>query len=141
MKRRLLALSSIRFYRRRPWQLVLAIAGIALGVAVFLGIELANDSARRAFDASSTAAREQTTHRLLPVAGQLPETHYADLKRDPRFVASAPVIEAPVTLELPGGTNLELTLEGIDIIEEAGVRGISAALTGDVDPLALLTEP
>ena len=141
MKRRLLALSSVRFYRRRPWQLILAVAGIALGVAVFVGIELANNSARRAFDASSAAASEQTTHRLLPVAGRLPETHYTSLKRDPRFVASAPVIEAPVTLELPGGPNLELTLEGIDIFEEAAVRGFSAAITGDVDPLSLLTEP
>ena len=141
MKLALLARSSLRFYRRHPWQLTLAIAGIALGVAVFVGIELANDSARRAFEASSAAASEQTTHRLLPTSGPLSETDYFSLKRDRRYVASAPVIEAPVTLDLPNGPNLEMTLEGIDFIEEAAVRGLSGALIGGADPIRLLTEP
>jgi len=124
MKLRLLTLSSLRFYRRHPWQLLLAVLGIALGVAVFLGIELANGSARRAFDASSTAALDQTTHRLLPVAGRLPMARYLALKRDRRFVDSAPVLELPVTLALPGRPAFDLTLEGIDPIEERAVRGL-----------------
>jgi len=141
MKSALLARSSIRFYRSHPWQLTLAIAGIALGVAVFVGIELANDSARRAFEASSVAASEQTTHRLLPTGGALSESDYRALKRDRRYVASAPVIEAPITLNLPDGPRLEMTLEGIDFIEEAAVRGLGGLLIGGGDPIRLLTEP
>jgi putative ABC transport system permease protein len=140
MKLRLLTLSSLRFYRRHPWQLLLAVLGIALGVAVFLGIELANDSARRAFDASSAAALDQATHRLLPVAGLLPEARYLALKRDRRFVDSAPVLELPVTLALPGRPAFDLTLEGIDPIEETAVRGPRGALRVR-DPERLLTEP
>jgi len=140
MKLRLLTLSSLRFYRRHPWQLLLAVLGIALGVAVFLGIERANGSARRAFDASSTAALDQTTHRLLPVAGRLPVARYLALKRDRRFVDSAPVLELPVTLALPGRPAFDLTLEGIDPIEETAVRGLRGALRVR-DPERLLTEP
>jgi putative ABC transport system permease protein len=141
MRRRLLGRASWRFYQRHPWQLLLAVAGIALGVAVFLGIELANDSARRAFEASSSAASEQTTHRLLPVAGPLPEARYFELKTDQRWIASTPVIEAPVLLALAGGQRLEMMLEGLDVIEEPSVRGLSGVRSGDADLLRLLTEP
>ncbi|HMB72061.1 MAG TPA: FtsX-like permease family protein [Gammaproteobacteria bacterium] len=141
MRFRLLALSSLRFYGRHPWQLLLAVAGIALGVAVFVGIELANDSARRAFDASSGAASDQTTHRLLPISGRMPRDVYTELKRDRRFVDSAPLIEVPVTLQIPGGRPAELILEGVDLIEEPAVRGPRAALGGGADATRLLTEP
>lgn len=141
MRRRLLGRASLRFYRRHPWQLALAVAGIALGVAVFLGIELANDSARRAFEASSTAASEQTTHRLLPVAGRLPEARYFEIKADQRWIASTPVVEASVTLALAGGQRIEIMLEGLDLIEEPFVRGLSGLRTGNTDLLRLLTEP
>ena len=49
----LLAQSGLRFHCRRPWQLCLAVSGIALGVAVYVGVDLANDSARRAFELSA----------------------------------------------------------------------------------------
>jgi putative ABC transport system permease protein len=140
MKLALLALSSLRFYRRHPWQLLLAVAGIALGVAVFVGIELANDSARRAFDASSSAASEQTTHRLLPTANVLPESVYFDLKRDRHYVASTPVVEAAAALELPNGRNLPVTLNGIDLIEESIVRGLRSTPVRIDDPTRLLAE-
>jgi putative ABC transport system permease protein len=141
MKFSLLARSSFRFYRRHPWQLLLAVAGIALGVAVFVGIELANDSARRAFEASSTAASEQTTHRLLATAEFLSDDNYRELKRDRRYVASAPVIEVPVTIGFVDGPTLRATLSGIDPIEEAQVRGLGRALIGGGDPLRLMSEP
>lgn len=136
----LLCLASLRFYGRHPWQLVLAIAGIALGIAVFVGIELANDSARRAFDSSSAAVRGQTSHRLLPLSGTLDEAVYLALKRDRRFVASAPVLEYPVTLGLPDGRALELTLRGIDPVEEVAVRGLAGAAGLAADARRLITE-
>ena len=50
---RLLRRASLRFYLRHPWQLGLAIAGISLGVGVYVGVSLANDSAARAFDVAA----------------------------------------------------------------------------------------
>ena len=42
---RLVRHAALRFYLRHPAQLVLAIAGIALGVAVVVAIDLANGTA------------------------------------------------------------------------------------------------
>ena len=53
----LLRRASLRFYLRHPWQLGLAIAGISLGVGVYVGVSLANDSAARAFDVAAGGAR------------------------------------------------------------------------------------
>jgi putative ABC transport system permease protein len=120
---------------------VLAVAGIALGIAVFVGIQLANDSARRAFDSSSAAVRGQTTHRLLPLAGSLDESAYIALKRDRRFVDSAPVLEFPVTLSLPDGRALDLTLNGVDPVEEIAVRGLAGTAGSAAGIERLMTEP
>ncbi|HLF09981.1 MAG TPA: hypothetical protein VJA26_02110, partial [Gammaproteobacteria bacterium] len=68
--------ASRRFYSRHPWQLSLAIAGISLGVAVYVGVDLANDSAGRAFELSSAIVDGQTSHRLFPVGAELPDTIY-----------------------------------------------------------------
>ena len=58
---RLLRRASLRFYLRHPWQLALAIAGISLGVGVYVGVSLANDSAARAFDvAADRSARRES---------------------------------------------------------------------------------
>src|SRR5690606_12347154 len=94
--RALLLRASARFYLRHPWQLALAIAGVALGVAVYVGVALANDSARRAFELSSEAVTGRTTHRILPVGGALPEQVFTDLVTRVGIATAAPVVEAVV---------------------------------------------
>ena len=54
--------------------------GIALGVAVYVGVSLANDSARRAFEWSSQLVLGRTTHQLVNAGGMLPESIYYDLR-------------------------------------------------------------
>ena len=76
---RLLRRASLRFYLRHPWQLGLAIAGISLGVGVYVGVSLANDSAARAFDVAAAEVRGAITHRMLPLGGSLDERLYRDL--------------------------------------------------------------
>jgi putative ABC transport system permease protein len=129
VRRALFARATARFYARHPWQLGLAVAGIALGVAVFVGVELANDSARRAFDLSSAAVRGRTTHRLVPVGERIAENVYADLVRERRALAAAPVIEAVVTLGSPTGPRF--TLLGIDPVEEIAFRDYTRFVPGE----------
>ncbi|RPI61337.1 MAG: hypothetical protein EHM50_05830, partial [Lysobacterales bacterium] len=76
---RLLRRASLRFYLRHPWQLGLAIAGISLGVGVYVGVSLANDSAARAFDVAAASVRSSVTHRLLPLDGAIDESSYRAL--------------------------------------------------------------
>jgi putative ABC transport system permease protein len=136
----LLATASRRFYLRHPWQLVLAVAGISLGVAVFTGVDLANDSARRAFDLSSQVVLGRTTHRLLPVGADLPETVYRELVTSGAVTVAAPVLEGQIRLlERPGR---RYTLLGVDPLQESGFRGFSGWVPGSsVDFPRLMAEP
>ena len=57
-----------RRMRRRPFQYILFILGIALGVAMIVSIDLANGSAQKAFELSTDAIAGHTTHRIVSVA-------------------------------------------------------------------------
>ena len=55
-----------RYMLRHPWQTILMIVGITLGVAVAVAIDLANSSASRAFDLSTEAVAGKATHHARP---------------------------------------------------------------------------
>jgi putative ABC transport system permease protein len=57
-------LSSLRYLRQHPWQVVLSILGVSLGVAVIVSIDLANQSAKRAFALSTDAVAGKATHSI-----------------------------------------------------------------------------
>src|SRR5438093_557798 len=61
----MLARLAARQLRSHPWQLGLAILGIALGVAVAVSIDLANGSALRAFALATEAVSGRATHQIL----------------------------------------------------------------------------
>lgn len=139
---RLLSRSGRRFFARHPWQYVLAVAGVALGVAVVLGVDLAGASARRAFDASTELVMGRATHQVLPRSGRLDEALYVELRAALRShaageAAMAPSVEGAITL--PGGRRVVLL--GLDPFVEAPFRDELTAFAGDVDLVALLTVP
>jgi putative ABC transport system permease protein len=138
----LLSLSTVRFHARQPWQLVLALLGISLGVAVFVGIQIANESAARAFEVSSSSFRGNTTHRLLPVGSDLPESEYERLLFAGLGANAAPIITASARLSGAGDGGRRIQVIGIDPVKEAGFQRF--AVVSD-DPmgklLRLMTEP
>ena len=138
--RALLARAAGRFYARHPWQLALAVTGICLGVAVYVGVDLANDSARRAFDVSAQALRGPTTHRLLPVGGRIADAVYAELVLARRASAAAPVVEAVIAAGAAGGPRY--ALRGVDPIAELTFGGFSRFTPGpNADLEALIAVP
>ncbi len=135
----LLLRASARFYSRHPWQLVLALAGICLGVAVYVGVDLANDSSRRAFELSSQLIRGTTTHRLLPVGRELDERVFRDLVLS-YGASAAPIVESPVSIAEFG--DREFDLLGVDPLAESGFRQFAAfAPRGANGLVRLITEP
>ena len=138
---RLLSRSGRRFFARHPWQYALAVAGVALGVAVVLGVDLAGASARRAFDVSTEMVMGRATHQVLPRSGRLEEGLYPELRaamrRHGEPAAAAPAVEGALTL--PGGRRVVLL--GLDPFVEAPFRDELTAFSGDLDLLALLTTP
>ena len=136
----LLRRASLRFYLRHPWQLGLAIAGISLGVGVYVGVSLANDSAARAFDVAATAVRGPITHRLLPLDGALDDRSYRELVVRDGTLTAAPVVEGEVGL--PGRPGLRVPLLGIDpVLGADALRMAQLAPPRAGDIARLIVEP
>lgn len=143
---RLVQRAGWRFFLRHPWQLALAISGVALGVAVVTGVDLAGGAALRAFDLSREAVTGRATHQLIPQDGRLDESVYLTLRLDGTAPVSAPVVQGRVRVgdragDPPGDqAPLMLTLMGIDPLAEGPFRDY-AGTRGDVDLGPLMTEP
>jgi putative ABC transport system permease protein len=89
--------SSVRYQRRHPWLLGLSIVGVALGVAVVVSIDLANGSARQAFDLSAATVTGKATHQIEGAAEGLDESVYRDLRVRQGIREAAPVVEGYVS--------------------------------------------
>lgn len=126
-------LASIRYYGHHPWQLILALFGIALGAAMVVSIELATGSAQRAFDRSLDTLTGAATHRIIGHGGAVPDEIYAALRRA-GFRHIAPVVEAYGRV---GGETLHLI--GVDPFAESGFRDYLRG--GQDDATRLIVEP
>ena len=113
----LLAKTSLRYLPRHPWQLAVALLGIALGVAVIVAVDLANSSAQRAFLGAVDAVYGEASHQVVGGPAGIPESDYVRLRLDGGVRASAPVVEGFVSI---GGRAFNLL--GVDPFAEAGFR-------------------
>ena len=111
--------ASLRHFGRHPWQMVLSILGIALGVAVVVAVDLANESARRAFDHSMQTVTGQATHQIVAGPAGLDEQLYVTLRRSGRLPVSAPVVEGHLAY---GEQTLQLM--GVDPFAESRFRDL-----------------
>lgn len=101
---------------RRPLHSLLMLVGVSLGVAVVVAIDLANQSARRAFELSTESVVGKATHRVVGGPEGLPETLYFQLRQQ-QFGPLAPVIDGVVSLD---GRPVQLL--GIDPFAEQPFR-------------------
>jgi len=99
-----------RHLLRQPLQTALSVLGISLGVAVVLAVDLANDSALRAFQLSEQALSGNATHTIVPASPGIDEDFYVTLRIQHGFQRSAPRITGEV--ETRDGRTLRLL--GID---------------------------
>jgi len=112
-----LARLAVRQLRSHPWQLGLAILGIALGVAVAVSIDLANGSALRAFRLSTEAVSGRATHQILGGPSGLPEDVYRRLRLELDVRRAAPIVEGDVAVVGRAGRTLHVL--GIDPFADA----------------------
>lgn len=139
----LLARAGLRHLARHPAQLVLAVLGVGLGVAVVVGIDLAAGAAREAFRAAGERVAGRATHVVLGAGRDLDERWYAQLARAPRgadWPRLAPVLERPARAFIDGAP--PLLLLGVDPLAEGPFRSAPAQAPGvPLGALALLFEP
>ncbi|MCY4363607.1 MAG: FtsX-like permease family protein [Gammaproteobacteria bacterium] len=113
--------SSRHFFLRHPWQLGLAITGIALAVAVVVSVDLINQSAGHSFERSTETIVGRATHRIVGGPAGLDERLYTRMRVEYGVRDIAPVIEAHVTLE-KNEQRETLTLLGLDSFAERTFR-------------------
>jgi putative ABC transport system permease protein len=107
---------------RHGWQSGLSVLGIMLGVAVVTAVDLANDSARRAFELSMDQVTGGATHQIVGGPTGIPDHLHTSLRVRQGLRPSAPVVEGLVRLR--GET---FTLLGLDPFSEKGFRPVLEA--------------
>jgi len=112
--------TSLRHLLRHPWQVGLAILGVALGVAVVVSIDLANASASRAFAISTETIAGRATHQIVGGPRGLDEALYRRLRLELGLRAAAPLVEGYVAA--PDHPGLTLHILGVDLLAEAPFR-------------------
>lgn len=117
------------------------VLGISIGVAVAVGIDIANTSASRAFDLSTEAITGRATHYISGGSQGIDESIYVELRRSGVDVFSAPIITDYVTS--PSMNAITLQLLGIDPFSEAPFRNYLGGADGAaLDGLTtFLTQP
>jgi putative ABC transport system permease protein len=136
--RSVLSRASRNFLWRHPWQLALALLGIALGVAVVIAIELAMESALTAFDQTRKAFSGTATHRILAGNGGLDEKLYTRLRVEQGIQQLSPIVSGYVGL--PNDDRFRLV--GVDPFVEKSFRSAWQQQNSDTDYFArLITEP
>jgi putative ABC transport system permease protein len=114
--------ASRNFLWRHPWQLALAIVGIALGVAVVISIDLAMESSLNAFNQAGKAFSGVATHRIVAGDGGLDEKLYRRLRVDEGIQKLSPVVNGYVFVSKQADAGFNLI--GIDPFIEKSFQSI-----------------
>ncbi len=106
------------------------LVGMALGVAVVFAVDIANESAKRAFALSLDTVTGRTTHQIIDSTDGIDESIYTRLRTELGIRNSAPVVQGDVTATavVEGQAVVEsLQLLGVDIFAEPMFRDQSTA--------------
>src|SRR5256712_5208397 len=138
----LLRLLSWPYVRRHVLRWTLTLAGIVLGVAVFVAMHAANRSIFNAFD--KTVDQIDGSTQLQVSAGEFgfDETVLERVQSVPEVGIAVPVIEATVDTNIPGQGSILIL--GIDMTGDRNLRDYELKDADDAiidDPLVFLAQP
>src|SRR5215470_16467943 len=138
----LLRLLSWPYFKRHVLRWTLTIAGIVLGVAVFVAMHAANRTVHAAFE--KTVQRIAGSTQLQVSAGDFgfDESVLEQVQNVPEVDVAVPVIEATLETSMPGQGNL-LVL-GVDLTGDRSLRDYELDNADDTiidDPLVFLAQP
>lgn len=120
---KLLRLFNFRHLRRRRLATVLCLVGIAIGVAVIVAIDLANENAMLSFRRTVDAVTGQATHQITGGPGGIPDSLAAAIMREPKSNAT-PIIEYVAACREANEDALHLL--GVDPFKDATFRDFSS---------------
>ncbi len=131
--------ASFGYLLRHPWQLALALVGICIGVAVIVAVDLANESARRAFALTMDTINGEATHQIVAGPRGVDEALYTQLRVEAGMRNIAPVVEGYAQI---GNTTLRVF--GVDVFAEREFRSYAvpdSIVEADETFRRLLTDP
>jgi putative ABC transport system permease protein len=138
----LLRLISWPYIRKHALRWLLTLAGIILGVAVFVGMHTANQSVLYAFRQTVDRIAGSTQLQISSGETGFDENVLERVQAVPQVRVAVPVIEAVVNTGLPGQGNLLIL--GVDMTGDRGLRqyDLESGDEGVVDdPLVFLAQP
>ena len=112
----------VRPVLRDPFRMVITILGVAIGVAVFLSIQLANRQTLRSFEESVNLVLGKSDAIVHSEGMAFDEKYLKELSRVRKLVKSYPVIEG-YGIELKTGQVVEIL--GTDLLQDSGIRDFS----------------
>ena len=140
---------SLRYWLRHRGAFLLASLGVALGIAVFVAIQIANASVLGAFSASLDATTGRANLQIRGGPGGLPDALFSRIKarNDPRIQAMAPFSSR--TLYSPT-LKTSILVAGVDLFSEIDFRAFDLNAAGGEataqqsarqQPLSFLLDP
>src|SRR5260221_1160609 len=117
---RLFLTHSLRYFARHPALTALNIVGIALGVTVFLSIQIVNHSALEWFRASVDIVAGKADLEVVGDGLRFDETAYPVVANQPGIAAATPMVEDIASLTDHPGEYLQIL--GVDIFSNAPLR-------------------
>ena len=117
---RLFLTHSLRYFARHPALTALNIVGIALGVTVFLAVQIINHSALESFRASVDIVAGKADLEIVGDGLRFDEMTYPIVANDPDIVAATPTVDDVASLTDHPGEYLQLL--GVDIFSDAPLR-------------------
>lgn len=121
--------TSLRHGMRHPWQTLLTVFGIALGVAAVVAIDLSTESVSRSLLRTAETLAGSATHRIAAGPAGVDEQLYVHLRRDLGIRAVAPVVTGYV--QLMGEDPQRWRLLGVDPLAEETFRDFTVAARDD----------
>ena len=117
---RLFLTHSLRYFARHPALTALNIVGIALGVTVFLAVQIINHSALESFRASIDIVAGKADLEIIGDGLRFDEKAWPIVDKDPDIAAATPTVEDVASLTDYPGEYLQLL--GVDIFSDAPLR-------------------
>ena len=117
---RLFLTHSLRYFARHPALTALNIVGIALGVTVFLSVQIVNHSALESFRASVDIVAGKADLEVISNGLRFDENAYPIVVNEPGVAAATPVVEDVASLTDHPGEYLQIL--GIDIFSNGPLR-------------------
>ena len=130
--------ASRRYVSRHRGQIALSLLGVALGVAVVIAVDLANESARHAFLLSRQIITGNATHQIVGGPSGVPEGLYRTLRVNLGIHTSAPAVEGQVETT---PDHHVLQLSGIDPFGAGGVHNYLAGTARQLPLGRLVSTP